>query len=597
MRNDDRYAQDWTFGEDQASKESAIEETLFRDEAIPGVGDEVVRLPAALVQLRQLGEALNANGLGEAQIFRREAELVARFEYEGDENAWTDSYFPSYDTLSDKALLAYFSWRTRLRRYGATSIAQQTSQSMGMPPTGFLFLYIYELLNGVGVASSLEAWEKIKAFRDDLGSMGLALARAVPRWLDDLVIRDGLALERLSGDRKMGLPDVENLLPFDELCESLKSAPKNAEREAQLFEHFVKHSTYRPLKSTFSKTHREAIQSVATRAFLRALKAPDAQCQNLYTAIRGQWWSERKELFRGALVDPAVGPSAAERRISAREKWVCRKGIWYQERYSNSRALMPTLTNFLLEVENALRDKYGARKLKGSDLLEGSVLRQAIAEEVAYMTRSERVAANPARKLDFGQLARIRTDAAAVRESLIVSGSENDGDETESEWKGATVSLVAGEVEKNEKDLGLDVTVTSLANRDGKPKEASDKLVGAAGVGTHEVAQETIDSEESLASVARAPKNSSVLGDTSKVHQTPPNETTATFTAAERVVLEEVLRTGHAQPPAGMSAEGFADRINDLLMERVGDTVLEVVAGQVHLVEDYVEELALALGE
>ena len=93
--------------------------------------------------------------LSEAELFYRQGLLMADFEDDCPYNGTFKSYFPTYNAMSDRQLRGYFTWRAQVRR----GTVEETS-------TSFAFLYLYELICGIGVDNPLDGFNKIKAFWD-----------------------------------------------------------------------------------------------------------------------------------------------------------------------------------------------------------------------------------------------------------------------------------------------------------------------------------------------------------------------------------------------------------------------------------------------
>ena len=91
--------------------------------------------------------------LSEAELFYRQGLLMADFEDDCPYNGTFKSYFPTYNAMSDRQLRGYFTWRAQVRR----KKVEETS-------TSFAFLYLYELICGIGVDNPLDGFRKIKAF-------------------------------------------------------------------------------------------------------------------------------------------------------------------------------------------------------------------------------------------------------------------------------------------------------------------------------------------------------------------------------------------------------------------------------------------------
>ncbi len=109
-----------------------------------------------------------------SKIFYEQGRFMEDFEDHYEKEASFSAYFPSYQMMGYEQLRAYFTWRTRLRQ---GEIADTS--------TSYLFLYLYELINQIGVRNEEEGLEKLMdfwlAFRDRQGGVG----RYVLRWLKD----------------------------------------------------------------------------------------------------------------------------------------------------------------------------------------------------------------------------------------------------------------------------------------------------------------------------------------------------------------------------------------------------------------------------
>lgn len=92
--------------------------------------------------------------------------------YEG--NAPFSQYFPYYQMMGYEQLRTYFTWRTRVREGDISD----TSLS-------YAFLYIYELLNNIGVKDPQDGLDKLTAFWDAFRSYHKAIDKYVIRWLKD----------------------------------------------------------------------------------------------------------------------------------------------------------------------------------------------------------------------------------------------------------------------------------------------------------------------------------------------------------------------------------------------------------------------------
>ena len=119
----------------------------------------------------------NPNNWNESKLFYRQGKFMEDFEDDYAETQDFSMFSPSYQRLGYNELRTYFTWRTKVRRGEIPS----TSLSC-------VFLYIYELLCGIGVSDPADGLEKImRVWRDYVG-MFSALDDFLPDWLRDYFI-------------------------------------------------------------------------------------------------------------------------------------------------------------------------------------------------------------------------------------------------------------------------------------------------------------------------------------------------------------------------------------------------------------------------
>ena len=78
----------------------------------------------------------------QALVFCKQAEFMAKFEDDYPEYAEFSMYFPDYQRMGYRQLRTYFTWRSKVRQ----GQVMRTSFS-------YVFLYLYELINNIGVES------------------------------------------------------------------------------------------------------------------------------------------------------------------------------------------------------------------------------------------------------------------------------------------------------------------------------------------------------------------------------------------------------------------------------------------------------------
>ncbi|MBQ8035872.1 MAG: TerB N-terminal domain-containing protein, partial [Proteobacteria bacterium] len=110
-------------------------------------------IPQRLLELRRMIGYANESFDQKRLNFYKQAKFMADYE---DNAAWTGEinlYFPTYSSLNVMQLRGYFTWRTQIKQ----GIYQKTAAA-------FAYIYIYELLNGVGATTPEEVLQKLEEF-------------------------------------------------------------------------------------------------------------------------------------------------------------------------------------------------------------------------------------------------------------------------------------------------------------------------------------------------------------------------------------------------------------------------------------------------
>ena len=176
-----KYAAQWLY------------DKVFQDEPIqPRKAPKAERVPSLIRTARSLENNICNGWQSRESIFLKQAKLLANYEDDFEFHDNVVRYFPTYQSLTDRELRGYFSWRTKLRK----GDIQKSSLS-------FAFLYIYELINQVGVSDPMDGYQKLIAFRDCYGKLDDGILPYLDRWLTDYVVYYELDANLLAGTREV----------------------------------------------------------------------------------------------------------------------------------------------------------------------------------------------------------------------------------------------------------------------------------------------------------------------------------------------------------------------------------------------------------
>lgn len=373
-------------------------ETLFRPETIrPRTPEPGCKLPPPLMAARSLDLGA-VDWQSRTLLFLKQARLLKGYEDDFVYDRPVTHYFPTYQSLSDPELRGYFGWRTRLRRGNV----EKTSLS-------FVFLYIYELLNQVGVENPLEGFQKLLHLREAYGPLDERVSIHLNNWLRDYVVYYGLDPVLLQDwdfvrrDCALSvLADVEN---------------RDAEQLLQALEILCPGWLGR---SRFYKENRTDMG----RVLLLTLRAvSEHYAKRTQKTMTEQYFGVYRErparLFDTALIQYRKQEPDREVWLSPVRVMRCRGGLWSLYAYSSSDSRSPELEALVKGVDGAMRQSWGnARPIK-TDLKTKWILK-CIDEAIATVLAEKQAAQEKKLTLDFSRLASIRSDADHTREKLAV---------------------------------------------------------------------------------------------------------------------------------------------------------------------------------
>ena len=374
-------------------------QTLFHEERIPARKMPVTEsVPEEIRAMRRLETEAAFSRLSREALFVRQGRLMERYEDEFFYERDVVRYFPTYQSLSDRELRGYFGWRTAWRR----GERRKTSLS-------FAYLYVYELLNQIGVSDPMDGYEKLLAFEREYGALDPAIRSYLYTWRWDYVIYYQLDPVLLAG---------EPLSRFNRELMVLREM--STHRDEELMESVLALSSYRIDRSRLYLSEEESFKAAA----LRLLRAMDAY----YAAHRKQTLAE--DWFGALAVEPfEVFPSAvffrddrgrnSDYELDALTHYACRNGHWTVRQIDRPWGRSKKLGDVMRTLDAKLREALGV----GNAIQPGTSVKWivklidgAVADTLREKERRE------ARRvtIDFSKLSGIREDASETREKLIV---------------------------------------------------------------------------------------------------------------------------------------------------------------------------------
>ena len=381
--------------------DNAPRETVVIEPVIPAFGGMTssVDIPERIEAMLDLYEYGDGSFSQKCRNFYRQGKWMEDYE---DDVPWSGAfrrYFPTYHDLNVRQLRGYFSWRTQVRQGKFHPIA-----------TSLAYLYVYELLNGIGVLSPDETLKKLWEFEVGFLDSGIGdpkMRGNLHRWMMDHAVLHGVssALARQYMDPA--------LMARDDALSVLRD-PKEAVDEEIFSALCVFGGKKLESSPVITKTPDQGQRLFAT-LWRYAVKNSVIEGKDMFTACFGEqktflwhplanavYWEEQRHLDADVIWD-------------ACRSFHCRDGVWYEKRYDQLYFDQRRLQALLHEADRLFR-----RELKTNHYLRQKA-DEAWATPLAQAAiHALRQASRPAVTIDLSELEQIRLDAMQTRDSLLI---------------------------------------------------------------------------------------------------------------------------------------------------------------------------------
>ena len=374
-------------------------ENYYHDELIvPQYVDE--NLPEPLQAVRSLEKKLSGQ-----QLFLQQVLMLADYEDDYEYNKEVIRYYPTYQTLSNRELRAYFSWRTKWKKGNL----HKTSLS-------FAFLYIYELLHLVGCSDAQEAYEKLKNFAYDYAIFDSKILSYLKKWLVDFVVYYELNPKLLA--------DREEIRKDNALFILQKMQIKT---ETEIFQAVLELSDSVLKKSRFYKTYPEMTQSIVV-GMLRQIETHFAKkCQKSWIAnYFGNFFKKSVRLFENAIFCHRYNKQAdVQVELSPLRSYYCIKGRWFLYSCNYENSCRKRFLNLIRTIDALMRESVNfpyplLPKVKIKWLIE------TISEEIKKYQGEKQRAEKKKLNLDLSKLGSIRSSSDVTREKLLTDEEKEE---------------------------------------------------------------------------------------------------------------------------------------------------------------------------
>lgn len=362
------------------------------------------------------------------QNFYLQGKLMASYEDHYDGKQSFLRYYPTYHDLTVGQARTYFTWRTKIRQ----NIYEKISDS-------YAYIYLYELLNGIGIKNPEEGLDKLITFNKNYAQkFSPEMGAYLERWIRDYIIfyninkaNDTFFVKEQDNDKK-----YEQLLYPDQFSNH------------EVAENLIKLSNYKIRNCPLYKKSIEKFEYLLVLIWHKILDLRNDGFDffTSYIAYKNQMTIQ---LFSAAVFNHELAPQTTSCEIDQIRKYFYdkEKDTWYCESYWGLTGQKSIMGNFLHEVDREIRLRFNLGRNLKPRKIEKHYL-EAIRDGIKEYQIEEQKLNQPKIEFNLSQLSTIREDAAGTRDSLLTE-EELQAEQEEREQIEETV------VNDEQKDYGL----------------------------------------------------------------------------------------------------------------------------------------------
>lgn len=356
------------------------------------------KLPAPLQAARSLEKGAARMYQNRRSLFLNQAKLLEFYkdDYEGE--YISHCYYPTYDLLSNWELRSYFAWRTKVRNGDI-----QPSCSC------FAYLYLYELINGIGTGTPVEGLHKMDDFAAAYKKYESSLMNYYANWRKSYIIYYNLSDSFLGGEEREG--EEAHMAVLDSAQEQTDDAIAAAVK--QLAPGWLN-------RSKFYKTHQTDMDRVIVQVLRRMHQHYSTRSKRTFSEqLFGSRETHSVDLFCYAVFCDPLRHENSRYYITDSHYYECRNGYWTETSCFIDGHKRRKLEDLMKTIDASLRVALNDGKpIKSPSQLKW--VTKVIEEEVAALLETQKQQEAAARRvqIDYSALAQIRREAAITQDKL-----------------------------------------------------------------------------------------------------------------------------------------------------------------------------------
>lgn len=356
------------------------------------------KLPAPLKAARSLEKGAARMYQNRRSLFLNQAKLLEFYKDDYEGGYISRCYYPTYDLLSNQELRSYFAWRTKVRN----GDIQPSCSS-------FAYLYLYELINGIGTGTPVEGLHKMDDFAAAYKEYESSLMNYYANWRKSYIIYYNLSDSFLGGEEREG--EEAHMAVLDSTQEQTDDAIAAAVK--QLAPGWLN-------RSKFYKTHQTDMDRVIVQVLRRMHQHYSARSKRTFSEqLFGSRETHSVDLFCHAVFCDPLRHENSRYYITDSHYYECRNGYWTETSCFIDSHKRRKLEDLMKTIDASLRVALNDDKpIKSPSQLKW--VTKVIEEEVAALleTQKQQEAAAKRVQIDYSALAQIRREAAITQDKL-----------------------------------------------------------------------------------------------------------------------------------------------------------------------------------
>lgn len=489
-------------------------------------------------------------GIGNAAQFAAQARYMADYTDDYSGHADFQCYYPTYSNMNDEQLRTYFTWRSKVR----TGQIKRTNLS-------YAFVYIYELLNLIGVASADEGILQLLVFWSQYRFYEGNIDRYLETWVKEFYVYYKLACS------------------YESLLERFpEGMPETSAAQSEIYQHKYKNkdvylnqlSSYKYLNSKFYESELgytliECIPLVLERVdeYLgeQSISFPTLLLNNITTC-------NRRQLFSGAVVDIKDPRDSYTVKINAFEEYSFSDGEW-RSKCLQCRCYSNFLGYIIKSIEAELRELTGYKRKLQPNI--GIITYDAIEDKRALTVIN---------RPEFTALIR-----NIVKDYFLHSGIRPQA-----------FRVIAQNAEIPIKPAVVTVNLSKLEEIRSIAMKIQNRLVIEEPEGNEINAElEALVEEPNLVVAVSETEQADTIPDgTNEIELSKPQRICISIIISGKSVNPQIMELSKAN---GTLPEVLMEGINELLFEIFGDNVIDSSADVPYIYDDYLSDVKKLIKE